>query len=66
MAGIREVRGACYWLGVPLTGQSGAVGALAVKTYAEDNRYNARDVLLLHYVATQVSSAIERRHAKGP
>jgi PAS domain S-box-containing protein len=61
-----EVRGACYWLGVPLTGQFGAMGALAVKSYSEDNRYNARDVLLLHYVATQVSNAIERRHARGP
>jgi GAF domain-containing protein len=59
-----EVRGASHWLGVPLTGHSGPVGALAVKTYSEDQRYNARDVLLLHYVATQVSNAIERRHAR--
>jgi PAS domain S-box-containing protein len=57
-----EVRGALYWLGVPLKGQAGPMGALVVKSYSEDTRYNARDVLLLHYVATQVSNAIERRH----
>jgi PAS domain S-box-containing protein len=66
IAGDEEVRGACYWLGVPLKGQAGAMGALAVKSYSEDLRYNARDVLLLHYVATQVSNAIERRHNWGP
>jgi PAS domain S-box-containing protein len=57
-----EIRGARYWLGVPLKGARGAViGALAVKSYAEEERYNARDVLLLHYVSTQVANAIERR-----
>ena len=64
VADDEEVRGARYWLGVPLKGQAGSIGALAVKSYAEETRYNARDVLLLHYVATQVSNAIERRHAR--
>ena len=63
VADDEEVRGARYWLGVPLKGQKGPIGALAVKSYTEETRYNARDVLLLHYVATQVSNAIERRHA---
>lgn len=63
LAGDEEVRGARYWLGVPLKGRAGSIGALAVKSYTEETRYNARDVLLLHYVATQVSNAIERRHA---
>lgn len=65
IAGDEEVRGARYWLGVPLKGESGPIGALAVKSYSDDTRYNARDVLLLHYVATQVSNAIERRHSRG-
>lgn len=57
-----EIRGARYWLGVPLKGtRGGVIGALAVKSYSEDARYNARDVLLLHYVSTQVANAIERR-----
>lgn len=57
-----EIRGARYWLGVPLKGaRGGVIGALAVKSYSEDARYNARDVLLLHFVSTQVANAIERR-----
>ena len=57
-----EIRGARYWLGVPLKGARGSIiGALSVKSYSEEARYNARDVLLLHYVSTQVANAIERR-----
>lgn len=57
-----EIRGARYWLGVPLKGaRGGIIGALSVKSYSEEARYNARDVLLLHYVSTQVANAIERR-----
>lgn len=60
-----EIRGARYWLGVPLKSARGRViGALAVKSYAEDARFNARDVLLLHYVSTQVANAIERRQPR--
>jgi PAS domain S-box-containing protein len=57
-----EIRGARYWLGVPLKSARGSIiGALSVKSYSEEARYNARDVLLLHYVSTQVANAIERR-----
>lgn len=57
-----EIRGARYWLGVPLKGaRGGVIGALAVKSYSEEARFNARDVLLLNYVSTQVANAIERR-----
>ena len=59
-----ESRGARYWLGVPLKGRRGPIGALSVKSYAGDTSYSARDVLLLHYVATQVANALERRHRK--
>ena len=58
--------GARYWLGVPLKGRRGPIGALSVKSYAEGTSYSARDVLLLHYVATQVANAVERRHRKSP
>jgi len=62
-----EIRGARYWLGVPLKGtRGGVIGALAVKSYSEEARYNARDVLLLHYVSTQVANAIERRSRAVP
>lgn len=61
-----EIRGARYWLGVPLKGtRGGVIGALAVKSYSEEARYNARDVLLLHYVSTQVANAIERRRPRA-
>jgi GAF domain-containing protein len=36
-----------------------------VKSYTEEARYNARDVLLLHYVSTQVANAIERRRPRA-
>ena len=61
-----ESRGARYWLGVPLKGRRGPIGALSVKSYAEGTSYSARDVWLLHYVATQVANAVERRHRKLP
>jgi diguanylate cyclase (GGDEF)-like protein/PAS domain S-box-containing protein len=49
-----------YWLGVPLTSHSGAIGALVVKSAPESARYTEQDQELLQFVSAQVATAIER------
>src|SRR5690606_16964063 len=49
------------WLGVPLLGQHGAIGALVLENRAGDEHYEARDSELLQFIATQLAAAIERR-----
>lgn len=48
------------WLGVPLLGRSGAVGAIVVRTRG-DERYGEEHLELLRFVSTQVAAAIERK-----
>ena len=50
-----------YWLGVPLRTPNGAVGALVLQSYSEQDRYTEKDQELLQFVSTQVASAIERK-----
>ncbi len=50
-----------YWLGVPLQTPNGAVGALVLQSYSEQDRFTEKDQELLQYVSTQVASAIERQ-----
>ena len=52
------------WLGVPLIGQNGTVGALVVQSYSGDTRYSDRDKQLLQFVSTQVAAAIERKQTE--
>jgi diguanylate cyclase (GGDEF)-like protein/PAS domain S-box-containing protein len=52
------------WLGVPLTGEKGVIGALAVQSYNGDVRYTEQDKQLLQYVSTQVAAAIERKRTQ--
>ncbi|MDP9898905.1 sensor domain-containing protein [Variovorax ginsengisoli] len=49
------------WLGVPLDGQGGPIGVLAVQSYTGDVRYTEQDADLLQFVSVQVASAIERK-----
>ena len=49
------------WLGVPMHGQLGVIGALSVQRRAGDAGYDGRDIELLQFVSTQVAAAIERR-----
>ena len=58
-------RSAIEWLGVPLIGQAGTIGALAVQSYSADVEYGEKDVELLQYVATQVAAAIERKRMES-
>jgi diguanylate cyclase (GGDEF)-like protein/PAS domain S-box-containing protein len=52
---------AIYWLGVPLQGRSGVVGALVVRGYSPDARYSEQDMRMLQFISIQVAAAIERK-----
>lgn len=52
---------ALCWLGVPLMSDRGVTtGALVLKSYPGGAHYSAPDMKLLHFVSTQVVTAIER------
>lgn len=52
------------WLGIPLRGQKGIIGALVVQSYSGDVRYTAQDMALLDFVSLQVAAAIERKQTE--
>ncbi|MBQ4854035.1 diguanylate cyclase [Rhodanobacter sp. B2A1Ga4] len=54
-------RDSLEWLGVPLNGQSGVIGALVVQSYSGETRYGEQDKALLQFVSTQIAAAIERK-----
>lgn len=54
-------RDSLEWLGVPLGGQQGVIGALVVQSYSGEVRYNEQDKALLQFVSTQIAAAIERK-----
>ncbi|SFZ76673.1 sensor domain-containing protein [Chitinimonas taiwanensis] len=49
------------WLGIPLNAQRGTIGALILKRYSGEAAYAEQDRELLHYVSTQIATAIERK-----
>ena len=49
------------WLGVPLKGKSGTIGAIVVQSYDGTVRYRDQDRVLLEFVSGQVAAAIEHR-----
>ncbi|MCC6501403.1 MAG: GAF domain-containing protein [Anaerolineales bacterium] len=51
------------WLGVPLKIENETIGAMAVQTYGEGNRYSLRDLDILKFVSTQVALSIERKQS---
>lgn len=53
--------GTLYWLGVPLQGQNGMVGALVVRGYSHRVQYSEPDLRLLEFISIQVAAAIERK-----
>ncbi|WP_198970107.1 sensor domain-containing protein [Xylophilus sp. ASV27] len=53
------------WLGVPLKGQQGTIGALVVQSGAGVARYTGGDVELLQFVSLQVAAAIERKQSEA-
>ncbi|PCC98858.1 GGDEF domain-containing protein [Halopseudomonas pelagia] len=48
------------WLGVPLITTRGTFGALLLHSSSTTQRYTSRDLELLHYVSTQIASAVQR------
>ncbi|NMW25290.1 PAS domain S-box protein, partial [Rhodanobacter denitrificans] len=57
-------RDSLEWLGVPLGGQQGVIGALVVQSYSGDVRYTQQDKALLQFVSTQIAAAIERKKSE--
>lgn len=51
------------WLGVPLKSNNKAFGAMVVQSYTNENAYTNNDVMLLEFVADQLSLTIERKKA---
>ncbi|MFN3703675.1 EAL domain-containing protein [Thermomonas sp.] len=57
---------AVCWLGVPLPGEDGVMGVVAVQSYRPDLVYTADDAKLLTFVAQQIASSVQRRrHAEA-
>jgi diguanylate cyclase (GGDEF)-like protein len=52
------------WLGVPLPGESGALGVLAVQSYSDDHVFSARDQELLTFVAHHIAQGLLRKRAQ--
>lgn len=48
------------WLGVPLIAATGTFGALLIHSNLTTQRYTTKDLELLHYVSTQIASAVQR------
>lgn len=61
-AGEIELVGApCeIWAGVPLIINNEVIGAIVVQSYDDENAYNQKDIELLEFVSTYISSAIEK------
>ncbi|WP_306476039.1 diguanylate cyclase domain-containing protein [Methyloversatilis sp.] len=51
---------ACGWLAVPLKTEHRTTGALVLKSMPGETGYTDRDMALLHFVSTQVATAIKR------
>ncbi len=49
------------WLGVPLKGSNGRIGAIVVQSYSENVRFGERDRDILKFVSQQIATAIEHK-----
>ena len=63
--GVLVVRGSqsISWLGVPLIGSQGVLGAVVVQSYSEAVTYGANDQNLLSFVSYHIATSLERRRA---
>ncbi len=52
------------WLGVPLRGESGLLGAMAVQSYTESVIYTERDQEVLTFVSHHIALSLERKRAQ--
>lgn len=62
-AGAAQVVGPVpkVWVGIPLRGGTGVIGAMTLQNYEDENAFREEDIPLLTYVAEQVALAVERR-----
>ena len=51
------------WLGAPLAGVDGLIGAVVVQSYSQSRAYDARDAELLNFAAHQITRTLQRRQA---
>ena len=52
------------WFGVPLITEDVVKGVFAVQSYTDENAYNSRDLEILEFVASQISTSLERKNAE--
>ncbi len=52
------------WLGVPLRGESGLLGVMAVQSYTESVMYTERDQEVLTFVSHHIALSLERKRAQ--
>ncbi len=52
------------WLGVPLSMNNKAIGALVVQSYDNPEAYTEKDKLMLEFISNQISISIERKKAE--
>ncbi len=50
------------WLGVPLLGNDGVIGLVAVQSYRSEMAYSADDAELLTFVSHQIANSLQRRN----
>jgi len=48
------------WLGVPLLAENKAIGVMVVQSYTDENTFTQKDVVLLEFVASNISRVIKR------
>lgn len=62
-AGLAQIVGPIskVWVGIPLRGESGVIGAMILQNYEDELAFGEERVPLLTYVAEQVGLAIERK-----
>ncbi|MFK5890309.1 MAG: PAS domain S-box protein [Flavobacteriaceae bacterium] len=48
------------WLGVPLMVENEAIGVMVVQSYTDDNKFNQKDVVLLEFIASNISQTIKQ------
>ncbi|MEY5047791.1 MAG: multi-sensor hybrid histidine kinase [Bacteroidota bacterium] len=49
------------WMGVPLRLENKIIGAIAVKSYSDKNKYKQRHLEMLDFVSSQIALAIDRK-----
>ncbi|MCF7810535.1 PAS domain S-box protein [bacterium] len=52
------------WLGVPLSTNNEAIGALVVQSYTDENAFTEEDMEVLQFISGQIATAIERKQAE--